>query len=83
MIFSLLNVRKKTAAILAGISLAALSLWGLSMWQNISLAEMLSILGGTLIMIGTIMLGAFLFIALIKLLLRIWQKARSSKATED
>ncbi len=83
MIFSLLNIRKKTAAILAGISLAALSLWGLSMWQNISLAEMLSILGGTLIMIGTIMLGAFLFIALIKLLLRIWQKARSSKATED
>ena len=83
MIFSLLNVRKKTAAILAGISLAALSLWGLSMWQNISLAEMLSILGGTLIMIGTIMLGAFLFIALIKLLLRIWQKARSSKASED
>jgi|TARA_B100001750_G_C15468766_1_gene578589 hypothetical protein len=83
LIFSLLNIRKKTAAILAGISLAALSLWGLSMWQNISLAEMLSILGGTLIMIGTIMLGAFLFIALIKLLLRIWQKARSSKATED
>lgn len=83
MIFSLLNVRKKTAAILAGISLAALSLWGLSMWQSISLAEMLSILGGTLIMLSTIMLGAFLFIALIKLLLRVWQKARSSKATED
>ena len=83
MIFSLLNVRKKTAAILAGISLAVLSLWGLSIWQDIPLAEMLSILVATLIMLGSIMLGAFALIALIKLLSRIWQKATHFKATED
>ncbi|NKB32360.1 MAG: hypothetical protein GKR91_04610 [Pseudomonadales bacterium] len=83
MIFSLLNVRKKTAAILAGITIAALCLWGLSMWKDISLEEMLNILLGTVIMLGAIMLGAFLLIAALKLLIRIWQKVTHSEAAED
>lgn len=81
MIFSLLNVRKKTAAVLAGIAIALLCLWGLSMWQDISLEEMFSILLGTVIMLGVIMLGALLLIASVKLLMKIWQ--RISNPTES
>ena len=68
MIFSLLNIRKKTAAVIAGVSIAALCLWGLSMWQNISLTELFNILVATILMLGAVMLAALLLIALYKLL---------------
>lgn len=68
MIFSLLNIRKKTAAVIAGVSIAALCLWGLSMWQNISLTELFNILVATILMLGAVMLAALLLIALFKLL---------------
>ena len=68
MIFSLLNVRKKTAAVIAGVSIAALCLWGLSIWQNISLTELFNILVATILMLGAVMLAALLLIALFKLL---------------
>jgi len=79
LIFSLLNVRKKTAAILAGITIAALCLWGLSIWQDISLAEMFNILLGTLIMLGAIMFSAFILIACIKGVMRLLSKATDSE----
>jgi len=83
LIFSLLNVRKKTAAVLAGIAIALLCLWGLSMWQDISIEEMFSILVGTVIMLSVIMLGAFLLIASIKILIKIWQKLTHSEIAEE
>lgn len=67
MIFSLLNLRKKTAAILAGIVIGALCLWAISAWQNISPEELLNILLGTVLMLLAIMLAAFAVIASIKL----------------
>ena len=66
MIFSLLKIRKKTAAILAGISVAAMCLWGLSMWQDISLQELSQLLLAVVLMLGAIMLAALLLIAVFK-----------------
>ena len=82
LIFSLLKVRKKTASILAGITIAALSLWGLSMWQNISQAEILNILFSTIIMLTVIIIGASLLIIITKLLLRVLKKKSSPNSTE-
>ncbi len=69
MIFSLLNIRKKLAATLAGIAIAAACLWGLSMWQDISVLEMVRLLLGLLVMLAVIMLAAVALIVLVKLLL--------------
>lgn len=80
MIFSLLKIRKKTAGILAGITIAALSLWGLSFWQNITLLEILNILGGTLAMLAAIVTGAFLLISSLKLVLRAWEYKKLGKS---
>jgi hypothetical protein len=79
-IFSLLKIRKKTAGILAGITIAALSLWGLSFWQNITLLEILKILGGTLAMLAAIVTGAFLLISSLKLVLRAWEYKKLGKS---
>jgi len=83
LIFSLLNVRKKTAAILAGITIAALCLWGLSIWQNISLGELFSIFMATIIMLGAIMLGAFMLIVAFKLLKRAYHKATQTESFKE
>ena len=80
MIFSLLKIRKKTAGILAGITIAALSLWGLSFWQNITWLEILNILGGTLAMLAAIVTGAFLLISSLKLVLRAWEYKKLGKS---
>lgn len=69
MIFSLLNIRKKLAATLAGIAIAAACLWGLSMWQDISLLEMTQVLLGLVVMLLLIMCAAIALIALMKLIL--------------
>ena len=69
MIFSLLNIRKKLAATLAGIAIAAACLWGLSMWQDISVMEMVRLLGSLLIMLAVIMLAAVALIAALKMAL--------------
>tara|TARA_Y100000746_G_C15257567_1_gene348254 strand:- start:172 stop:441 length:270 start_codon:yes stop_codon:yes gene_type:complete len=66
LIFSLLKIRKKTAAALAGIAIAFLCLWGLSMWQDISLGEMLQVLLSTIIMLVAIILSALTLIAIVK-----------------
>lgn len=71
MIFSLLNVRKKTAATLAGITIAALCLWGLSMWQDISIQELLNILLAVIVLLGAVMAAALVLIVGFKLILRL------------
>ncbi|MFT4861726.1 MAG: hypothetical protein ACI95C_000936 [Pseudohongiellaceae bacterium] len=59
----MLNLRKKTAATLAGITIGALCLWGVALWQDVSIAELRSILFATLLMLGTIILAAAALIA--------------------
>lgn len=83
MIFSLLNIRKKLAATLAGIAIAAACLWGLSMWQDISLLEMSRLLLSLLLMLVVIMLAAVALIVLLKLLLAGLRRLRSSKEPAD
>lgn len=68
MIFSLLNVRKKTAASIAGIFIGLACLWGVSIWQDISRQEMFNILIATVIMLAAIIGGALLLITVFKLL---------------
>ena len=63
MIFSFLKIRKKTAGIFFGILVGGLCLWAIASWQNLTLEDMLSILVGTVLMLGGIMLAAFLLIA--------------------
>lgn len=66
MIFSLLNVRKKTAATIAGIAIGAVCLWGLAMWQDVSIAQLINILLAILLLLGGIMLAALLVISCFK-----------------
>lgn len=81
MIFSLLNVRKKTAAVIAGLAIGATCLWAVSAWQNVSREELINILLGTLVMLGGIMLAAFLIIAGFKLLIRLVRKLSHSNSS--
>lgn len=86
MIFSLLNVRKKTAATLAGIAIGALCLWGLSMWQDIPIRELINILLAILLLLGGVMLAAFLLIAGFKLILKVVDKIadrQHEKSTDE
>ena len=69
MIFSLLNLNKKTSAALAGIAIGAASLWGLSLWQDIETGELLRMLAAILAMLGGLVLAAFCVVALMKLLI--------------
>lgn len=82
MIFSLLNIRKKLAATLAGIAIAAACLWGLSMWQDISILEMVRLLGSLLIMLAVIMLAAVALIAVLKMALAGLRRLRRGAAQD-
>ncbi len=55
---------------LASLSIGALCLWGIASWQNISRGELLTILLGTVVMLGTIMLAALAIITVFKLVTR-------------
>jgi hypothetical protein len=78
LIFSLLNVRKKTAAVIAGLAIGATCLWAVAAWQNVSREELINILLATLLMLAGIMLAAFIIIAGCKLALRLVQKLGGS-----
>lgn len=71
MIFSLLKLRKKTAAVVGGISTGALCLWALVMWQNVSVEELTGLLLNTLLMLGVIIVTALLIIVAFKGLAKI------------
>jgi hypothetical protein len=79
LIFSLLNVRKKTAATLAGIAIAALCLWGLSMWQDISIQELVNILLAVIVLLGAVMAAALVLIVGFKLILRLVDRIAESQ----
>jgi hypothetical protein len=85
LIFSLLNVRKKTAATLAGIAIAALCLWGLSMWQDISIQELVNILLAVIVLLGAVMAAALVLIVGFKLIVRLVDRIaeRQHEKTDD
>ena len=82
MIFSLLNVRKKTAASIAGIFIGLACLWGVSIWQDVSPQEMVNILIGTVIMLAVIIGGALLLIIIFKLLCGLLRRLGASKEND-
>jgi hypothetical protein len=71
LIFSLLKLRKKTAAVVGGISTGALCLWALAMWQNVSVEELTALLLNTLLMLGVIIFAALLIIVAFKGIVKI------------
>ncbi|GAB5500304.1 MAG: hypothetical protein PsegKO_26150 [Pseudohongiellaceae bacterium] len=86
MIFSLLNVRKKTAATIAGIAIGALCLWGVAMWQDIRISQLANILLAILLLLGGVMLAALLLISCFKVtshLLNIAVHNRSEPAEHE
>ena len=74
MIFSFLKIRKKTSAVIAGILIGVACLWGIAMWQDISPRQLFTLFLGTFAFIIGIMLIAFCFIAVTKLLSKIIRK---------
>ena len=83
MIFSFLNVRKKTAAVISGIAIAIASLWGLSMWQDISWQELQSMLLASVFMLGGIILAALLLIVLFALMRKVFSKLSELISRDD
>lgn len=83
MIFSFLNVRKKTAAVISGIAIAIGSLWGVSMWQDISWQELQSMLLGTVFFLVGIMLMAVFLIFIFVLLRKAVNKITEKISNED
>ena len=78
LIFSLLNVRKKTAAIIAGLAIGATCLWAISAWQNISREELIDILLASLLMLGGVMVTALVAVAGLKLVVRLISRMLSA-----
>ena len=71
MIFSLLKLRKKTSAVIAGILIGIACLWGIAMWQDISPQQLFTLFLGSFAFIFGIMLLALCLIAAVKLVARI------------
>ncbi|GJM12833.1 MAG: hypothetical protein DHS20C12_12360 [Pseudohongiella sp.] len=78
MIFSLLKIRKKTAAVLAGIACGLACVWVVAAWQDISMAEILNMLLGSVLLLGGIMLLAFCLVAGFSLLKKLLSSLRNS-----
>ena len=74
MIFSLLKIRKKTSAVLAGIFIGAACLWGISEWQEIPPRELAILFVGTAVFILGIVLAAFLIISIFKLISQLFNR---------
>lgn len=74
MIFSLLKLPKKTAAAISGILIAAASLWGIALWQDLTAQQLLSLVFGSLLFLLVTMLSSALLVLLVKLLGRLVKK---------
>lgn len=77
MIFSLLKIRKKTGAVIAGILIGMACLWGIALWQDIPPRQLLTLLAGSLLLVLAIMLLAMLLIGALKLAGRLLEGARN------
>ena len=83
LIFSLLKIRKKTSAVIAGILIGMACVWGVSMWQNITPRQLLGMLLGSFVFIVGIMLLALILIVLIKLLMKLIRQILSKNTHGD
>lgn len=78
MIFSLLKIRKKTAAVLAGIGAGLACIWVVAAWQDLSLQDIFSMLLGSVLLLAGIMLAAFCLVATFSLLKKLLRKIGSA-----
>ncbi|MEX0617589.1 MAG: hypothetical protein WDZ76_04260 [Pseudohongiellaceae bacterium] len=67
MIFSFLNIRPKTKAVIAGLLIGAGCLWGVAFWQEIPAEQLLYWLMASVVFVIAIILASLLLIATIKL----------------
>ena len=74
MIFSLLKIRKKTAAVLMGIACGLACVWVVATWQNLSMAEILNMLLGSILFLGGIILAAFCLVVVFSMLRKLLSK---------
>ena len=74
MIFSLLKIRKKTAAVLAGIAAGLACVWVVAAWQDLSMQDLFGMLLGSILLLGGIMLAAFCLVAAFTLLKKLLQR---------
>ncbi len=79
MIFSLLKIRKKTAAVLMGIACGLACVWVVATWQQLSIQEILNILLGSILLLGGIMLAALCVVATFNLLRKLLSKMKRSE----
>ena len=79
MIFSLLKIRKKTAAVLVGIACGLACVWVVASWQGLSMDEILNMLLGSILLVGGIMLAALCLVAAFSLLRKLLSKINSSE----
>jgi hypothetical protein len=79
LIFSLLKIRKKTAAVLVGIACGIACVWVVATWQNLSMAEILNMLLASILFLGGIMLTALCLVAVFSLLRKLLNRINSSK----
>jgi uncharacterized membrane protein len=79
LIFSLLKIRKKTAAVLVGIFCGIACVWVVATWQDLSMAEILNMLLGSILFLGGIMLVALCLVAVFSLLRKLLSKINSSE----
>ncbi len=79
MIFSLLKIRKKTAAVLAGIAAGLACVWVVAAWQDLSLQELFNMLVGSVLLLGGIMLAAFCLVVAFSLLKKLLKKISGSE----
>jgi len=74
LIFSLLKIRKKTAAVLVGITCGLACIWVVATWQNLSMAEILNMLLGSILFLGGIILAAFCLVVVLSILRKLLSK---------
>lgn len=74
MIFSLLKIRKKTSAVLAGIAVGLACLWAVASWQDLSPQQLLNMLLGSILLVGGIMIAALCLVAAFSLLKKLLRR---------
>lgn len=79
MIFSLLKIRKKTAAVLVGIACGLASIWVVASWQNLSTEEILNMLLGSILLVGGIMVAALCLVIVFSLLRKLLSRITNSE----
>jgi len=79
LIFSLLKIRKKTAAVLVGIACGLACVWVVATWQQLSIADILNMLLGSILLLGGIMIAAVCVVAAFTLLKKLLSRVNSSE----